>query len=79
MPEQTPPEHTPRRPDWICRDCGEPWPCPARRAMLRAEHREQPVSVSLYLAGCYEEAQTQLSQLGSDEIYDRMLGWLGAR
>jgi hypothetical protein len=71
------PEHTPRRPDWRCRNCGEPWPCPIRRVMLRAEYREQPVAVSLYLAACYHEASTHLADLGADGVYDRMLGWLG--
>lgn len=73
------PEHTPRRPDWVCRDCREPWPCPERQAMLRTEYQDQPVAVSLYLAGCLEEASTQLRGLGSDEIFDRMLGWLVLR
>lgn len=79
MPQDTPPEHTPRRPDWICRDCHESWPCPTRRAMLLDESREQPVAVGLYLAGCYQEASIHLAELGTDAIYDRMLGWFGAR
>ena len=73
------PEHTPRRPDWICRDCEKPWPCPTRQDMLLDELRDQPVAVVLYLAGCYQEASTQLTDLGPDAVYDRMLGWLGAR
>ncbi len=79
MPDKAPPEHTPRRPDWICRDCLEPWPCPTRQAMLLDELRDQPVAVVLYLAGCYQEASTQLTELGPDVVYDRMFGWLGAR
>lgn len=73
------PEHTPRRPDWVCRDCDQPWPCPTRKDMLIEECREQPVAVVLYLAGCYQEASTHLVDLAPDDIYTRMLGWLGAR
>ena len=78
-PEHAPPEHTPRRPDWVCRDCDGPWPCPTRQAMLLTEFREEPVAVVLYLAGCYQEASIHLAELGTDEIYDRMLGWIGTR
>jgi hypothetical protein len=37
------------------------------------------VAVVLYLAGCYQEASIHLAGLGTDTVYDRMLGWLGAR
>lgn len=73
------PEHTPRRPDWICRDCDEAWPCPTRQVMLLAEFRDQPVAVVLYLAACYQEASTHLTELPSEAVYTRMLGWLRAR
>jgi hypothetical protein len=78
MPEPTP-EHTPRRPGWTCRDCGEAWPCRTRQTMLREEFRDQPVAVVLYLAGCYEEASGHLTDLPSDVVYSRMFGWLGGR
>jgi hypothetical protein len=70
------PEHTPRRPDWICRHCYRPWPCPARQAMLIAESRSHPVAVALYLATCYQEASQHLTDVAPDVLYNRMLGWL---
>ena len=73
------PEHTPRRPDWSCRDCGEPWPCPTRQDMLLEEMRRQPLAVVLYLAGCYEEASSYLDDPTGDTVYTRMLGWIGER
>ena len=72
----TDPEHTARRPDWICRNCYRPWPCPQRRAALIAEFHEHPVAVALYLATCYQEASDHLSDVPADVLYQRMLGWL---
>ena len=31
------PEHHPQRPEWICRDCVESWPCKPARELLLAE------------------------------------------
>ncbi len=73
------PEHTPRRPEWTCRDCAEPWPCPTRQAMLLAESRDEPVAVVLLLAACYEEADRDLTDVPTEAVYSRMFGWLGAR
>ena len=72
----TEPEHTPRRPDWICRHCYRPWPCPARQAMLVAEFHDHPVSVALYLAGCFHEASEHLPGVSPEILYNRMMGWL---
>jgi hypothetical protein len=69
-------EHTPRRPDWVCRNCFRPWPCPTRRHMLVAEARDHPVAVALYLATCFQEASEHLSEVPYDVLYERMLGWL---
>ncbi|GAA0900009.1 hypothetical protein GCM10009557_76110 [Virgisporangium ochraceum] len=73
------PEHTPRRPDWVCRDCGEPWPCPTRRDMLLDEMRVNPLAVVLYLAACFEEASSSLDDPTGDAVYSRMFGWIGDR
>ena len=72
----TEPEHTPRRPDWICRNCYRPWPCPTRQAMLTAEFRGSPVAVALYLATCFHEASEHLPEVPPDILYVRMMGWL---
>jgi hypothetical protein len=69
-------EHTARRPDWICRNCYRPWPCPTRQEMLVDEAREHPVAVALYLATCYQEAASQLTDVPAEVLYRRMIGWL---
>jgi hypothetical protein len=69
-------EHTPLRPDWICRHCDQPWPCPTRRAMLAAECRTDPVAVALYLSTCRQEAGRHLAGVSPEDLYQRMLGWL---
>ncbi|NIL64011.1 hypothetical protein HCB39_21895, partial [Salinispora arenicola] len=48
--------HVPMRPLWLCRPCGQPWPCGAAKLALLAEYRELPVSLFLYLAGCLHDA-----------------------
>jgi hypothetical protein len=69
-------EHTPRRPDWLCRDCLHPWPCPDRKRALAEEYRTHPVAVALYLATCYNEAVGQMPAVPVDALYARMVGWL---
>ncbi|GIJ47567.1 hypothetical protein Val02_44530 [Virgisporangium aliadipatigenens] len=69
------PEHTPRRPDWTCRVCAQPWPCPTRKNRLRAEHAEHPVRTGLFLAACARQAAEDL-HAPPEAMDDRMLHWL---
>ncbi|TDC80833.1 hypothetical protein E1193_16575 [Micromonospora sp. KC606] len=74
-------EHLPLRPLWMCRRCGQPWPCGPAKLALVAEYRDSPVSLFLYLAGCLRDAIDDLHRLNpsvtgsASDIFDRFLGW----
>jgi hypothetical protein len=72
------PEHVRRRPDWGCRVCARPWPCPNARRDLLAEFREFPTVLGLYLAGQMSDAIHDLSMndlpLPTD-LHDRFIDW----
>ncbi|WP_012182983.1 hypothetical protein [Salinispora arenicola] len=74
-------EHVSMRPLWLCRRCGQPWPCGAARLALLAEYRDAPVSLFLYLAGCLHDAIDDLHRLNprvtgsAADMFDRFLGW----
>ncbi|MEV1331176.1 hypothetical protein AB0J20_16545 [Micromonospora costi] len=76
-----PVEHLPLRPLWLCRRCGQPWPCGAAKLALLAEYREAPVSLFLYLASCLHDAIDDLHRLNpgvtgsAADMFDRFLGW----
>lgn len=69
-------EHMFRRPDWVCHDCGLPWPCPSRRVLLIAEAREMSrTGVLVFLAGCLVQAVEDRPAEPAGELYGRILGW----
>jgi hypothetical protein len=74
-------EHLPLRPLWLCRRCGQPWPCGAAKLALVAEYQDTPVSLFLYLAGCLHDAIDDLHRLNpsvtgsASDMFDRFLGW----
>ncbi|GIJ36617.1 hypothetical protein [Micromonospora sediminimaris] len=74
-------EHLPMRPLWLCRRCGQPWPCGAAKLALVAEYRDMSVSLILYLASCLHDAIDDLHRLNPSvtgnaaDMYDRFLGW----
>ncbi|MEU4716197.1 hypothetical protein AB0F73_21460 [Micromonospora purpureochromogenes] len=74
-------EHLPMRPLWLCRRCGQPWPCGAAKLALVAEYRDTPVSLFLYLAGCLHDAIDDLHRLNpgvtgsAADMFARFLGW----
>ena len=76
-----PVEHLPLRPLWLCRRCGQPWPCGAAKLALLAEYQDNRVSLFLYLAGCLHDAINDLHRLNPAEtgtaagMFDRFLGW----
>ncbi|GLZ57773.1 hypothetical protein [Micromonospora sp. NBRC 107095] len=80
-----PSEHPPLRPLWLCRRCGQPWPCGRARIALVAEYRDNRVGLFLYLAGLLHEAIDDLHRLnpsttrGVSDLFDRFLGWPGRR
>jgi hypothetical protein len=74
-------EHLPLRPLWLCRRCGQPWPCGEAKLALVAEYGNSPVNLFLYLAGCLHDAIDDLHRLHPSDtgttagIFDRFLGW----
>ncbi|GIJ80885.1 hypothetical protein SAMN05443287_103106 [Micromonospora phaseoli] len=73
--------HTPLRPIWCCRACGQPWPCAPARLLLRAEYARNLTGLSVYLAGLMCEAMRDLYRLNPHDgpepkvIFGRFLGW----
>ncbi|MFI7075509.1 hypothetical protein [Micromonospora sediminicola] len=79
---QTRPEllhHVPEVPDWRCRDCAQPWPCPTSRDRLRQQHHHTPVPVFQYLGACYVQAMADLARTADAGLHARFLGWLPRR
>ncbi|MEV6811708.1 hypothetical protein [Micromonospora sp. NPDC051296] len=74
-------EHLPMQPLWLCRRCGQPWPCGAAKLALAAEYQDSPVGLFLYLASCLHDAIDDLHRLNPNEaggaasLFDRFLGW----
>ncbi|MFI2577762.1 hypothetical protein ACH5AJ_36820 [Streptomyces rochei] len=79
--DEPPRPHLPMRPLWLCRPCGQPWPCGAAKIALLAEYRDSRVSLFLYLASCLHDAIGDLHQLhpsdtsSTTNVFDRFLGW----
>ncbi|MEU8070231.1 MULTISPECIES: hypothetical protein [unclassified Micromonospora] len=78
-PHATP--HTPLRPMWCCRSCGQPWPCPTARLLLHGEYADNRIGLSIYLCGLMYEATRDLYRLNPDDapapadLFARFVGW----
>ncbi|MEV4196869.1 hypothetical protein [Micromonospora globbae] len=75
------PPHVPIRPLWMCRACGQPWPCAEARLLLRVEYDQKPVELAIYLSGLYHEATHDLFRLNPHdgptprELFERFVAW----
>lgn len=66
--------HQPRRPQWVCRCCGDPYPCQAERDRLVAAYglsRELGELASEML----HEAVRDLPDASVADLYDRFVRW----
>jgi hypothetical protein len=78
-----PGDHVPLRPIWLCRGCGQPWPCGRAKLALLAEYHGSRVSLFLYLASLLHDAIDDLHKLNPSttgsaaDMFDRFLGWPG--
>lgn len=66
--------HRPRRPEWICRRCGDRYPCPAERDRLVAVYgltRELGEHAYTML----EHAVRELPDVPVAELWDRFVAW----
>ncbi|TYB96321.1 hypothetical protein FXF53_22370 [Micromonospora sp. WP24] len=76
-----PSEHLPLRPLWLCRVCGQPWPCGRAKLALLTSYQGSRLNLLLYLAGCLHEAIDDLHRLNPSttgdvrKLFDRFLGW----
>ncbi|WP_037331084.1 hypothetical protein [Salinispora tropica] len=69
--------HLPMRPLWGCDTCRAEWPCPAARAALLVEYRDNLVALRVYLSALMTEADAQLSQVSrASDLYRRFLAWV---
>lgn len=74
--------HLGERPTWLCRACGDPWPCVEARRELRVEFRWFPSVFKIYMIGQMVDAAADLEPDGggpSAALYERFLSWLPAR
>ncbi|MEV4715118.1 hypothetical protein [Micromonospora sp. NPDC049374] len=77
--------HTPLRPMWCCRACGQPWPCGPARLRLRTEYDADRPGLSIYLAGLMYEAMRDLYHFNAHDapepgvLFDRFLAWARRR
>nr|WP_233166691.1 hypothetical protein [Micromonospora sp. Rc5] len=62
-PHATP--HTPLRPLWCCRACGQPWPCAEARLLLKADYAGNAIGLSIYLCGMFYEAARTCAMLAA--------------
>ncbi|MDI6104356.1 hypothetical protein QLQ12_37775 [Actinoplanes sp. NEAU-A12] len=71
--------HRASRPSWRCEDCGKPWPCPERQAMLLDERPLDRMAALLFMAKLMYEAIEDFTQDGTGpvpDLYERFLGFL---
>ncbi|MPZ26786.1 MAG: hypothetical protein GEV12_10100 [Micromonosporaceae bacterium] len=68
------PQHLATRPEWICRACGQPCPCPQARVRLAAVHQE---TGKLGRIGyeMLELAAKELPDTPVAELWDRFVAW----
>ncbi|SBT68211.1 hypothetical protein GA0070622_5307 [Micromonospora sediminicola] len=78
---ETVPPHTPLRPTWACRACGQPWPCSHARMLLKVDYETNMPGLTIYLAGLMYEAMRDLYHLNPHdglsppEMFDRFVAW----
>jgi hypothetical protein len=66
--------HSPRRPGWICRGCGLPYPCPEGRRRLAAAHqRDGELGTVAY--ELLVQAVRDLPDLPVTDLFDRFVAW----
>lgn len=70
--------HMPVRPSWLCRGCGQPWPCASGREELLDEYRRILPALLVYLTdllviAAYDHLNAPLPGPG---LRQRFTGWL---
>ena len=72
--------HAPHRPDWLCPECDEAWPCAPAKVLLSEEYQHNPASLTIYMSGQMEEALAEAvrdHRWGRvDDLFERFVGWV---
>lgn len=66
-------EHGPARPSWLCRSCGDPWPCLSTKDDLSAttDRLGKVIYMNLYLADLLDDQP----EMTIEAAYDRLIWW----
>ena len=67
-----------RGPDWLCRDCGEEWPCLTFRRRLWSLYRRDRHKLIFFMTHFLARARAELPGMPDDEMWERFLGWCRA-
>lgn len=67
-------QHIAARPEWTCRTCGQPYPCPEARQWLAAVH-QQTGQLGRVGYELLEKAVRELPDATVTELYDRFVRW----
>jgi hypothetical protein len=67
--------HQPERPGWTCAACGEPWPCPDRRASMMAG-TWTAVLRGLTMARYFPDALADRPPVEAGALWRRMFLWI---
>lgn len=72
-------EHTPHRPDWLCRACGQEWPCAPAKVRLGEQyaHRRR-IELALYMAAQLQDALAELPDDAGADLQTRFMAWIRA-
>lgn len=68
-------QHQPRRPEWTCLACDQPWPCEPRRDSMRDDSWD-PVTRALAMGLRYAEALGDLPPADASELWARFFAWI---
>lgn len=72
-------EHTPLRPSWECRACGQTWPCGPARESLTAEAAADGLggrsSLAMLMWGYLEDYALDVGPGPLGEAFDRFIAW----
>ena len=72
-------QHQPERPSWDCADCGQPWPCPSRRAALLGEFLPDRLGLLLFMSRLMVDAIDDFFTHDKGHVqglHERFLDWV---
>jgi hypothetical protein len=67
--------HEPRRPEWECACCAQPWPCPPARVELGEQYVDDPAGLAKRLMGELSHAAREIPTAPAAELHERFVAW----